>query len=132
MRMSDEEYFRSCVAKERHLAQLMGHEVEEYADSAGVLWVNAEKVPQWTRDWAACGALMTAFGVSLSFHREDGETCWNRITAGPVTVHACDHPDRERAVMTAVAKAVIHHLEHDAAHRHLRHPDHLPGMRCKY
>lgn len=25
MRMSDEEYFRSCVAKERLLAQLLGH-----------------------------------------------------------------------------------------------------------
>ena len=36
MRMSDEEYFRSCVAKERHLAQLLGHHnIEECYESAG-------------------------------------------------------------------------------------------------
>ena len=128
MRMSDEEYFRSCVAKERHLAQLMGHEVEEYADNAGVLWINTEKVPRWTRNWAACGALMTSFAVSLNSQKEGGETCGSRVTAGPVTVHAADHPSRERAVMAAVVKAAIHFLEHDPAHRHLKHPEHLPGM----
>ncbi|HYD95559.1 MAG TPA: aminoacyl-tRNA synthetase [Noviherbaspirillum sp.] len=127
--MSDEEYFRSCVAKERHIAQLLGHEVEEYADSAGTLWINREKVPQWTRDWQACGALMTAFAVPVSFHREEGEACWSCVHAGPVSVRASDHPNRERALMAAVAKAVIHFLEHDKAHRHLAHPERLPGMR---
>ena len=28
MRISDEQYFRSCVAKERHLAQLLGRDVQ--------------------------------------------------------------------------------------------------------
>lgn len=128
MRISDEEYFRSCVAKERHLAQLLGHEVEEYSDSAGVLWINRERVPQWTRNWHACGALMTAFGIGVVFDKTEGQADWTCVTAGPVVVHASDHPSREKAVMVAVVRAAIHFLEHDKAHRHLRHPERLPGM----
>ena len=129
MRMSDEEYFRSCVAKERHLAQLLGHEVEEFYESAGTLWINTDPVPQWTRDWHACGALMTEYGVSLSFGKEEGEAEFSSVTAGPIVVHFADHPNKERAVMYAVVKAVIHFLEHDKAHRHLEHPLRVPGMR---
>lgn len=128
MRMSDEEYFRSCVARERHLAQLLGHEVEEYSDSAGTLWVNADRVPQWTRDWHACGALMTSYGISVEFCREEGAAHCTAVQAGPIRVRVSDYPDAERAVMTAVVRAAIHLLEHDKAHRHLAHPEHLPGM----
>ena len=38
MHISDQEYFRSCVAMERHLAQLLGHQhIEECYESAGTL-----------------------------------------------------------------------------------------------
>jgi hypothetical protein len=128
MRMSDEEYFRSCVAKERHLAQLLGHEVEEYCEAAGTLWINTEPVPQWTRDWNACGALLTHYGIPLSFHREQGESRCSSVKAGPLVVQFSDHPNRERAVMVAIVKAVIHLIEHDKTFKDLHHPLHLPGM----
>jgi len=36
MRISDKDYFRSCVAKERQLARLLGHiHIEEDYESAG-------------------------------------------------------------------------------------------------
>lgn len=127
MRMSDEEYFRSCVAKERHLAQLLGHEVEEYYESAGTLWVNTEPVPQWTRDWNACGALMTEYEIPVDFARESGAEHKSMVVAGPVIVHFADHPSRERAVMVAIVKAVIQQLEHDKSHRRGHHAP-LPGM----
>lgn len=128
MRMSDEEYFRSCVAKERHLAQLLGHEVEEYYESAGTLWVNTQPVPQWTRDWHACGALLAEYEIAISFGKEEGEEHNSLVRAGAVIVHVADHASRERAVMFAIVKAVIHILEHDKAHRG-RHHAPLPGMR---
>lgn len=115
MRMSDEEYFRSCVAKERHLAQLLGHQVEEFYESAGTLWENTKPMPQWTRDWAACGPLMTKYGIALSYGKEPGQDQIGFVTAGPVVVHFSDHPNRDRAVMYAVVKAVIHCIEHDKA-----------------
>jgi hypothetical protein len=127
MRMSDEAYFRSCVAKERHLAQLLGHEVEEYYESAGTLWVNTEPVPQWTRDWHACGALLTEYEITVGFGKDAGEECNSLVVAGPVIVHFADHPTRERAVMFAIVKAVIHILEHDKAHKGGHHAP-LPGM----
>lgn len=129
MRMSDEEYFRSCVAKERHLAQLLGHEVEEYYESAGTLWVNTEPVPQWTRDWHACGALMTEYEIAVGFGKEADEGRNSLVIAGSIIVHFADHPSKERAVMFAIVKAVIHLLEHDKARHCARHAVQLPGMR---
>jgi hypothetical protein len=75
MRTSDEEYFRSCVAKERHLAQLLGHHVEEYYESAGTLWENTTALPQWTRDWSACGTLMTAGSWTEQFGHDRRHSC---------------------------------------------------------
>lgn len=115
MRMSDEEYFRSCVAKERRLAQLLGHEVEEYPDSAGTLWENRTPMPKWTRDWRACGALIAEYELPVSFRQaEDGS---DAVCVGPVLVLAHEHPDKERALMFAVVKAVVHLLEHGRGHR---------------
>ena len=37
-----------------------------------------------------------------------------------------EHPDRERALMFAVVKAVVHLLEHGACHRMPLHRRHLP------
>lgn len=121
MRMSDEEYFRSCVAKERHLAQLLGHQVEEFYESAGTLWENTTPLPQWTRDWSACGPLMTRYELAIGYGREAGEERNSTVVIGPVVVHFSDHPNKDRAVMYAVVKAVIHLLEHDKAHRHASH-----------
>lgn len=123
MRMSDEEYFRSCVARERHLAQLLGMEVEEFYESAGTLWVNNQPLPQWTRDWSACGPLLVKYGITLAYAADaHGEG----VAAGPAVlplVHFADHPNRDRAVMFAVVKAVIHRLEHDKHDKsHKPHP----------
>lgn len=42
MHINDQEYFRSCIARERQLAQLLGHHLEECHESAGTLWDNAQ------------------------------------------------------------------------------------------
>ncbi|WP_233575464.1 aminoacyl-tRNA synthetase [Noviherbaspirillum saxi] len=117
--MSDEEYFRSCVAKERHLAQLLGHEVEEYYESGGVLWEGTRALPQWTRDWAACGPLIALYDIALRFTGEDTAGPPHCVIAGSSTVRLSDHPSKDRAVMYAVVKAVICILEHHAELRHL-------------
>lgn len=113
MRISDEQYFRSCVAKERHLAQLLGHrQIEECYESAGTLWENAQALPQWTRDWRVCGLLLTEYRIALAFaEQENGDT----VTAGTTSVTISDHPNRDRAVMVAIVKEVIHLLEHHHA-----------------
>lgn len=116
MRMSDEEYFRSCVAKERHLAHLLGHHnVEEFYESAGTLWENTRELPKWTRDWKACGPLLTEYEIALAFGREPGQARSSSVSAGSIVVHFSDHPSRDRAVMYAIVKAVIAHLEHARA-----------------
>ncbi|OGQ52519.1 MAG: aminoacyl-tRNA synthetase [Deltaproteobacteria bacterium RIFCSPLOWO2_02_FULL_53_8] len=121
MRMSDEEYFRSCVAKERHLAQLLGHHnIEECYESAGILWENTTALPQWTRDWNACGPLISRFDIAIDFGREPGHVHSNFVTIGSVVVYFSDHPTKERAVMYAIVKAVIFILEHPKAGK----PDH--------
>ncbi len=114
MRMTDQEYFRSCIAKERHLAQLLGHQhIEECYESAGTLWDNAQALPRWTRDWQACGPLMTRYGVGLAYGQEAGQgpdEGW--VTLGATVVHFADHPNRDRAVMYGIVKEVIFRLEH--------------------
>lgn len=118
MRMSDEQYFRSCVAKERHLAQLLGHQhIEELSDDAGTLWENRVALPKWTRDWCACGPLLVQFELTPVFRREPGETESSSVSIGPVTAQFSDHPSREQAVRCAIVKAAIHLLEHPAARR---------------
>lgn len=119
MRMSDEEYFRSCVAKERHLAQLLGHHnIEEFYESAGTLWENTQALPKWTRDWRACGPLMTEYEIVLEFHKEPGQAHSSTIRVGHIVVQISDHPTKERAAMFAVVKAVIGILEHAKATKH--------------
>lgn len=110
MRMNDQEYFRSCIAKERHLAQLLGHtHIEECYESAGTLWDSAQALPQWTRDWRACGPLMTAHGITVAYAGEE-------VAIGATTVHFSDHPSRDRAVMYGIVKEVIFRLEHQHQH----------------
>ena len=116
MRMSDEEYFRSCVAKERHLAQLLGHHnIEECYESAGTLWENNKMLPKWTRDWKACGPLMAEYEIALGYGREAGAAHSSYVTAGTMVVQFSDHPSRDRAVMYAIVKAVTFILEHAKA-----------------
>jgi hypothetical protein len=106
MRMSDQEYFRSCIAKERQLAHLLGHpQVEECYESAGTLWDKAQALPQWTRDWRACGPLMTEYGIPVSYDS-------GLAHLGATTVHFADHPTRDRAVMYGIVKELIFLLEH--------------------
>ena len=112
MRMSDEEYFRSCVARERQLAHLLGHKVEEFYEDAGTLWDGTVAMPKWTRDWAACGPLIAQHEIELRFDRELDAGQAPCVHAGAVAVRVSDHPDRQHAVMYAVVKAVVHLLEH--------------------
>ncbi|OGB25574.1 MAG: aminoacyl-tRNA synthetase [Burkholderiales bacterium RIFCSPLOWO2_02_FULL_57_36] len=116
MRMSDEEYFRSCVAQERHLAYLLGHHnIEECYESAGTLWENTQALPQWTRDWNACGPLMTKYEITLHYESEAGQVHGSAVTIGKIVVHFSDHPTKDQAVRYAVVKAVIFLLEHPKA-----------------
>ena len=111
MQMNDQEYFRSCIARERHLAQLLGHHhIEECYESAGTLWAGNLALPQWTRDWRACGPLMTEFGISVSYAQGAGPDGLARM--GATTVHFADHPTRDRAVMYGIVKELIFLLEH--------------------
>ncbi|MEO6321920.1 MAG: aminoacyl-tRNA synthetase [Polaromonas sp.] len=112
MQMSDQEYFRSCIARERHLAQLLGHHhIEECYESAGTLWDNNQALPKWTRDWRACGPLMTEYGITVTY----GPGAWQShdfARIGATTVHFADHPTRDRAVMYGIVKELIFLLEH--------------------
>ena len=116
MRMNDQEYFRSCIAKERHLAQLLGHQhIEECYESAGTLWDNAQALPQWTRDWRACGPLMTTHGISVAYDQEAGQGVSSFARIGSTLVQFADHPTRDRAVMYGVVKELVFLLEHGKA-----------------
>ena len=114
MYMNDQEYFRSCIAKERHLAQLLGHQhIEECYESAGTLWDNNQRLPQWTRDWRACGPLMTEYGLAVRYDGAAGQGGAAHI--GSTTVRFADHPTRDRAVMVGIVKELIFLLEHGKA-----------------
>lgn len=117
MRISDEQYFRSCVAKERHLAQLLGHQnIEECYETAGTLWAGAKALPQWTRDWGACGPLLAPYKISLAWDAVpsagDEDQPLQLVRAGDTRVRLADHPNPDRAVMFAVVKEIIRLLEH--------------------
>jgi hypothetical protein len=113
MRVSDQEYFRSCVAKERHLAQLLGyHNIEECYESAGVLWVETQALPKWTRDWSACGPLIAQYSIPMTFGQSAGEAQPSQVTLGASLVHFSDHPSRDRALMFGIVREVIRLLEH--------------------
>ena len=102
MRISDQDYFRSCVAKERHLARLLGHtHIEEDYESAGTLWENTNALPKWTRDWKACGPLMTQYDIEIAYGKEQGIEissfatigstggCKNFCVNGPLAGNCC-------------------------------------------
>ena len=111
MHISDQEYFRSGIAKERHLAQLLGYRhIEECYESAGTLWDGNQPLPKWTRDWRACGSLMTEHGIGVSYEHGPGQGGLARI--GSTTVHFAYHPTRDRAVMYGIVKELIFLLEH--------------------
>ncbi len=113
MRISDQDYFRSCIAKERQLAQLLGHrQIEECYESVGTLWDGAQKLPAWTRDWAACGPLLAQHGLSLVFLTPDDADQPEGAEIGQTRVRFADHPSRERALMFGIVKEVIRRLGH--------------------
>jgi len=113
MRMNDQEYFRSCIAKERHLAQLLGHQhIEECYESAGTLWDNAQALPQWTRDWQACGPLMTGYSIPVVYGKESGQAGSSFANIGSTVVQFADYPTRDRAVMYGIVKELIFLLAH--------------------
>ena len=130
MRMSDEQYFRSCVAQERHLAQLLGYRnIEEYSENAGTLTERRNALPKWTRDWRACGPLLSEFELDVRFGREPGKDDDPVVYVGSVVVHCSDHPSRDRAVMMAVVKAVIYLLEHRHGRFGASRASHAVGQR---
>jgi len=117
MRISDQDYFRSCIAKERHLAQLLGHrQIEECYESVGTLWDGSQKLPAWTRDWAACGPLLAQHALSLAFVTPEGADGPEHADIGATRVSFADHPSRERALMVGIVKEVIRLLEHPRHH----------------
>jgi hypothetical protein len=117
MRVSDQEYFRSCVAKERHLAQLLGYRnIEECYESAGVLWEKTQALPKWTREWEACGPLIAQYGIGIAFGQDPGGAQPSHATLGATLVHFADHPSRDRALMFGIVREVIRLLEHPRAH----------------
>jgi len=117
MRISDQDYFRSCIAKERHLAQLLGHhQIEECYESVGTLWDGARKLPAWTRDWAACGPLLAEHALSLVFVTPDGASEPDQADIGATRVSFAEHPSRERALMVGIVREVIRRLEHGRHH----------------
>lgn len=116
MHHSDQEYFRSCVAKERQLARLLGHShIEECYESAGTLWEDAQPLPKWTRDWKACGPLMTQYDIGIDYGKEPGQDSCSFATIGSTVVHFSDHPTKDRAVMYGIVKELIFRLEHHKA-----------------
>jgi hypothetical protein len=113
VRMSDEEYFRSCVAQERHLAQLLGmRNIEEFSESAGVLWHEALPVPRWTRNWEACGPLIAEYALHIEWNNDDADPHGPAVQIEQLRVHLKDHPTPDHALRYAVVKAVIARLEH--------------------
>lgn len=113
MRSSDQEYFRSCIAQERHLAQLLGyHHIEECYESAGTLWDGAQALPAWTRDWAACGPLLVHHHIPIHFPEWPGRADPDHVDIGASRVRFADHPNRDRALMFGIVKEVIRRLEH--------------------
>jgi hypothetical protein len=127
MRMNDEQYFRSCVAQERHLAHLLGHRnIEECYENAGTLWDSTEPLPKWTRDWKACGPLLAKYELSVSYGKTEGEEHNSFVSVGQTVARFSDHPTKDRAVMYAIVKAVIFLLEHRGAGKnaHHHHPQH--------
>jgi hypothetical protein len=113
MRISDQDYFRSCVAKERQLARLLGHtHIEEDYESAGTLWENTNALPKWTRDWKACGPLMTQYNIAIAYEKEPGSEISSFATIGSTVVHFSDHPTKDRAIMFGIVKELIFRLEH--------------------
>ena len=116
MRISDQDYFRSCVARERQLAHLLGHHhIEECYESAGTLWENTQALPQWTRDWRACGPLLAQYGLAISYGKDPDHEDHCFATIGTTVVHFSDHPSRDRALMYGIVKEVIFLLEHHKA-----------------
>lgn len=116
MHISDQDYFRSCVAKERQLARLLGHNhIEECYESAGTLWENTQALPKWTRDWKACGPLMTQYDIAIGYGKEPGHDTSSFATIGSTVIHFSDHPTKERAVMYGIVKELIFRLEHHKA-----------------
>lgn len=113
MRMSDEEYFRSCVAQERHLAQLLGcHNIEEFYESAGTLWEERKALPKWTRDWQACGPLIAEYELNIAYPSNPDDPHGKAIHINKTVVHVTDHPSHDQALRYAIVKAVIAHIEH--------------------
>ncbi len=117
MYISDQDYFRSCIAKERQLALLLGYrQIEECYESVGTLWDGAQKLPAWTREWAACGPLLARYGLSIAFVTPDGADEPDQAEIGATRVRFADHPDRDRALMSGIVKEVIRRLEHPHPH----------------
>lgn len=113
MRMSDEEYFRSCVSQERRLAYLLGcHNIEELYENAGTLWEGTRALPKWTRDWQACGPLLAEYELAIAYQAKEDDPNGKAIYIGHTVVHLSDHPSHDQALRYAIVKAVIAHLEH--------------------
>lgn len=111
---------------EKRLAELLGWKCVQLGGSLdglsmpenwlhGIWPIDGEGglVPQWCRDWSACGPLMVEHGV-WPFIQPDGyvDTFISGMEPDPdIDTPLSDHPDRETAVRYAIVQAVIAKLE---------------------
>lgn len=105
---------------EKRLAELIGwSQVEFDTFRAGALTGMlpdkssfGEIVPQWTRDWNACGPLMVEHGLYPEVYTDAGlEFVWIKRSFCKVNVPVSEHPDKDTAVRYAIVQAVIAKLE---------------------
>lgn len=102
------------IAAEHRLATLLGWvrqpEGHWHSKTAPISWY----VPQWARDWSACGQLMVAHGcypkeIWLSSVIEIRCPGWPE----GFRVRVKDHPTKDAAIRYAIVMAVIDKLERD-------------------
>lgn len=62
-------------------------------------------VPRWTRDWQACGQLMTELEIEPTFYPENAAVWTDGDT--DITALYCDHNSKDLAVMFCIALAAI-------------------------
>lgn len=102
------------IEAEKRLAELLGwHSIDVVSN--GNMWGDKTpkknvtyvgiRVPQWTRDWAACGSLMVEHEISVL------QSPVGVSTTGVGYVNFNDHPDKDAAVRYAIVMAVIQKLE---------------------
>lgn len=89
------------LALEKRLAELLGREYMFEGHLGPV-----QRIPQWCRDWNACGPLMVEHDVYPT------DTNFGYVFRhGHQLAILADHPDKDTAVRYAIVQAVVAKLE---------------------